>query len=118
MYGYIYLTINLINGKKYIGQHKGEFDKNYLGSGKLIRRAIKKYGKDNFVVSILEYASNSQRLNELEIDYISKLKRSGEDNYNLAKMSVQFKFIPTFCVYLYFFKIYFSSTLIIFKFTN
>ena len=85
MYGYIYITVNLINGKKYIGQHKGTFDSNYLGSGKLIRRAIKKYGKDNFVVSILEYAPTKEKLNELEIDYIDKLKKNGVENYNLAK---------------------------------
>lgn len=85
MYGYVYLTINLINGKKYIGQHKGIFTKDYLGSGKLIRRAIKKYGKENFVVSILEYAETKEKLNELEIEYISRLKKSGEENYNLAK---------------------------------
>ena len=85
MYGYIYLTVNLINGKKYIGQHKGEFDKNYLGSGKLIRRAVKKYGKQNFTVSILEYAPTLEVLNKLEIEYIEKLKKSGEANYNLAK---------------------------------
>lgn len=85
MYGYVYLTVNLINGKKYIGQHKGEFTKDYLGSGKLIKRAIKKYGKENFVVSILEYADSKEKLNELEIDYIARLKKSGEENYNLAK---------------------------------
>ena len=67
MYGYIYITVNLINGKKYIGQHKGIFDSNYLGSGKLIRRAIKKYGKDNFIVSILEYAPTKEKLNEQTI---------------------------------------------------
>lgn len=85
MYGYIYLTTNLINGTKYIGQHKGIFDSNYLGSGKLIRRAIKKYGSENFNVLVLEYAPTKEKLNELEIDYIAKLKASGESNYNLAK---------------------------------
>ena len=45
MYGYIYKTTNLINGKIYIGQHKSEeYDSSYYGSGKLIRRAIEKYG--------------------------------------------------------------------------
>ena len=85
MYGYVYITVNLINGKKYIGQHKGTFNPNYLGSGKLIRRAIKKYGKESFTVSILEYASTREKLNELEISYIEKLKSSGEEHYNLAK---------------------------------
>ena len=43
MFGYIYKTTNLINGKIYIGQHKSEvFDNSYYGSGKLIGRAITK----------------------------------------------------------------------------
>ena len=30
MYGYVYETINLINGKKYIGKHvSNSFDSNY-----------------------------------------------------------------------------------------
>jgi hypothetical protein len=47
-YGYIYKTTNLINGKIYIGQHKGCLSSHYIGSGKLIRWAINKYGKRNF----------------------------------------------------------------------
>ena len=85
MYGYIYITTNNINGKKYIGQHKGTFNTNYLGSGKLLKRAVKKYGKDNFTVSLIQYANNSDELNELEIKYIAELKESGQANYNLAK---------------------------------
>lgn len=43
MYGYIYKTTNLINGKIYIGQHKSEeYDSSYYGSGKKILRALKK----------------------------------------------------------------------------
>ena len=67
MYGYIYETTNLINGKKYIGQHRGSFDKEYKGSGTLLRRAIKKYGKENFEVKLLEECNNQIHLNEREI---------------------------------------------------
>lgn len=45
MYGYIYLTTNLINNKKYIGQHKAtKFSESYKGSGSFITKAFKKYG--------------------------------------------------------------------------
>ena len=50
---YIYLTTNKINGMKYIGKHYGELDDSYLGSGKILKRAIEKYGKENFEKSIL-----------------------------------------------------------------
>ena len=43
MFGYIYETTNLINGKKYIGKHiSSDFDKFYLGSGTYIKNAIEK----------------------------------------------------------------------------
>lgn len=50
IYSYsIYKTTNLVNGKFYWGVHDS-IDENdgYLGSGKILRRAIKKYGKENF----------------------------------------------------------------------
>ena len=38
MFGYIYETVNLIDGKKYIGKHKSsKFDSKYLGSGTYIK---------------------------------------------------------------------------------
>ena len=52
IYGFIYITKNLINNKKYIGQHKinnqETLDPNYLGSGKILNNSINKYGKINF----------------------------------------------------------------------
>ena len=55
MYGYIYETTNLINGKKYIGKHKSnKFDTWYLGSGIVLKKAIKKYGRENFQTIIIE----------------------------------------------------------------
>ena len=62
MYGYIYLTINLINGKKYIGKHYGELDDSYLGSGTILQKAINKYGKQNFKKEIL-YISKDEEEN-------------------------------------------------------
>lgn len=54
MYGYIYITENLINNKKYIGKHRAKkFSLNYKGSGKLLLKAFDLYGKDNFKCSIL-----------------------------------------------------------------
>ncbi len=70
-YGYIYLTENLINGHKYIGQHKtSSFDTKYYGSGKLILQAMKLYGKENFKVHILEWCKNKWELDSRERAWI------------------------------------------------
>lgn len=51
---YVYLITNIINGKKYIGSsRKSQIDENYYGSGKAIKDALKKYGKNNFTRDIL-----------------------------------------------------------------
>lgn len=58
---YIYLVKNLINGKIYVGFHSTnkDFSKDYyLGSGVLLKKAIKKYGRNNFIKGILEYVEN------------------------------------------------------------
>lgn len=70
VYGFIYITINLINDKKYIGKHTNLYDE-YYGSGKLIVQDIKKYGKSNFKRIILDFAYTEYELNELEKFYIS-----------------------------------------------
>jgi hypothetical protein len=70
-YGYIYITTNKINGKRYIGKHKSkDWDSKYIGSGKLLKRAIKKYGIENFQCFPLMWAWNEKELNQLEIEYI------------------------------------------------
>ena len=95
MFGYIYITTNLVNGKKYIGQHKAKvFDfTNYKGSGKILRKAFKKYGMANFECHLLEsingiptVCETAKELNESEIYYIEYYNCiSSDEYYNVAE---------------------------------
>lgn len=89
-YGFIYITTNMINGKRYIGQKKFKKDwKIYLGSGKLLKRAIKKYEKENFIRDIVAIAYSEDELNKLESEWIKNYNASQNDNYyNIAEGSV------------------------------
>lgn len=86
-YGFIYITTNNINGKKYIGQksyHKSNW-KTYLGSGIHLKRAIDKYGKENFSREIIEECSTKEELDEREIYWISFYNAVESDLfYNIA----------------------------------
>ena len=85
MYGYIYETTNLINGKKYIGRHKSEeFTDSYKGSGSVIQKAFKKYGWDNFSVRMLCPCFSEEELNAEEaflIDFFDCI--NSKNYYNL-----------------------------------
>lgn len=78
----IYKTTNLINGKIYIGQDTNN-DPNYYGSGLLLKKAIKKYGKNNFIKQIIEYCDTNEILDEREVYYIKKYD-SINKGYNLS----------------------------------
>lgn len=74
-YGFIYITTNNTNNKKYIGKRKiknSKSDANYLGSGELLNKAIDKYGRENFTKEIIDYAYTKEELNEKERHYIQK----------------------------------------------
>ena len=73
------MTTNLINNKKYIGMHYGSEDDDYLGSGKLLTRAIKKYGKENFKREILEFVDNQKQMENQKVSLMECL-------VNLEKM--------------------------------
>jgi hypothetical protein len=83
-YNICYITTNLINGKQYVGSHStNDINDNYIGSGKLIKKAIKKYGKSNFKRKILKECSNIIEARSLEKVYIGKNKTQFPDGYNL-----------------------------------
>ena len=80
-YGFIYITTNHINGKKYIGQRKyGKDIGTYLGSGILLNKAIIKYGRENFSKEIIDSANTLEELNELEIYYIKLYTKMSHEN--------------------------------------
>lgn len=85
---YIYRITNLVNGNTYIGQHQPKenepFDK-YLGSGELIRRAIKKHGKENFKKEILyNNIQYKKTADSVEKFAIAKEKAIGKAEYNIS----------------------------------
>lgn len=82
---YIYKITNLINGKIYIGKHVQYNNKidNYLGSGNLIRLAVKKYGYENFKKEILSYHSNDKELAKAEAEAITEKMLLTGNYYNL-----------------------------------
>lgn len=84
MFGYIYKTTNMLNNRIYIGQKKSKiFVQTYYGSGIAISNALKKYGKDNFTVELISWASSKEELNALEIEAI-KLHSDLHNLYNIA----------------------------------
>lgn len=87
MYGYIYMIVNKINGKTYIGQRKfnGEwYEDKYMGSGKLIRRAFEKYGKESFEKFFVQYVLTKEEADKQEIFWISEYRKRGKAEYNIT----------------------------------
>lgn len=71
MHFVIYKTTNLVNGKFYIGKHQtNNLNDGYIGSGKLLKRAINKYGLDNFKIEIIETCPTETHMNLAEKIYV------------------------------------------------
>lgn len=81
----IYKITNLVNGKIYIGKDEGDRTE-YMGSGILIRLAIRKYGLENFRKEIVESVTDRELLKEREIFWIDFYKATNKSiGYNIAK---------------------------------
>lgn len=85
MYYIIYKIINNVNSKSYIGKHQTvNINDNYFGSGKLLKKAIKKYGKKAFTKQILFIYETETEMNKKEKDLVSKNYISRKDIYNIG----------------------------------
>jgi group I intron endonuclease len=78
-YGVIYKIENKTNGKVYIGQTtrfstrmSAHFNTQSKFNPSILKNAIAKYGKDNFLVTTLYTAFNKAELDRAEIEFIAK----------------------------------------------
>jgi group I intron endonuclease len=87
--GIIYKITNKVNGKIYIGQTTQTMELRWYGhcsdnEKTPLHNAIKKYGKDNFLVEEIDRGTTYYELNGKEIRYIKEFNSLSHDNgYNV-----------------------------------
>ena len=85
-YHFTYQTKCLVNNKTYIGRHStNDLNDGYIGSGKLLKRAIKKHGKNNFVMIPLDWFDSYKEVVEEEKFLVTKEWCQSKTNYNLIE---------------------------------
>lgn len=86
MFYLIYKITNVVTGKIYIGSHKTEnINDKYMGSGKYLNHAYKKYGLENFSKQILHVYDNPGEMYAKEADLVNEDFIASENTYNLKK---------------------------------
>lgn len=72
-YHFIYKTVNQVNGKWYMGMHSTDnLEDGYIGSGKRLWYSIRKYGRENFKMEILEFLPDRRSLKEREKEIVNE----------------------------------------------
>lgn len=85
MFYTVYKITNLVNGKEYIGYHQtNDLEDGYMGSGKLIKRAIVKYGIENFSKEYINIFDNREDAEALEALLVNEEYTYREDTYNIS----------------------------------
>lgn len=87
MYYYVYKTTNIINGKFYIGvhKHKTPHDKSYIGSGITLKRAIQKYGIENFHNEVISYHGTHEDAYKHEAQIVNDELINTDECYNMIR---------------------------------
>jgi hypothetical protein len=84
-FNYFYRIENVINGNYYYGVHKtSNLEDGYLGSGRRILYAIKKYGKENFKKEILLFFDTYEKALDYEAEIVNEQLLLDPSCYNLA----------------------------------
>lgn len=84
IYHIIYQTRNSVNGKIYIGAHTtSNLDDGYIGSGKILKRAIDKHGIENFTREILYIFDNKEEMYQKEKELVNEEFLERDDVYNI-----------------------------------
>ncbi len=87
MYGVIYKITNLINGKSYVGQTSRTLKERFIEHAKAkthLGNAIRKYGRKNFSVEVIEECTKPEQLNEREIFWIAHFNCKHPNGYNFT----------------------------------
>jgi len=83
MYYIIYKTTNKTNDKFYIGYHStNNLNDNYLGSGKILKKALEKYSKENFIKEILYIYPTKEEALLKEKEIVDSVFIKRDDTYN------------------------------------
>jgi len=81
---YLYKTTCLVTDRYYVGMHStNNLDDGYMGSGKRLRRSIRKYGIENHTKEILAFYDTRELLVEAEINAITEDMIGDNDCMNL-----------------------------------
>ena len=83
-YHIIYKTTNKINDKIYMGLHSTDkLEDGYLGSGWILKHALKKHGRENFTREILLVLTSRDEAREIEAMLVDESFTNRSDTYNL-----------------------------------
>lgn len=83
-YHYLYKITNDINSKVYYGIHSTiNLNDGYFGSGKFLKKAIKKYGKSHFQKTMLTFCNSREQINILEAHIVNQQLLESGLTYNL-----------------------------------
>lgn len=80
----VYKTVNKENCKFYIGVHKAvDLYDNYLGSGLILNRAIRKHGRDSFEKQILHIFETAEEAYAKERELVTQELVDSDECYNV-----------------------------------